>query len=96
MKNNEEMFIDRKIEFLKTSLEDIREDFRVNLKPKLKEFEYTEFTVAKLEEIQNIINRFLNKNRIGIINVSVYRYNDNIVIIGDTIIDEIVWQHIQN
>ena len=38
MYNNEEMFIDRKIQFLKTSLEDIRKDFRVNLKPKLKEF----------------------------------------------------------
>ena len=95
MKNNEEMFIDRKIEFLKTSLEDIREDFRVNLKPKLKEFEYTEFTHAKLEQIQNIIKRFINKNSINI-KVCVYKYNDNIVIIGNTLIDEIVWEHIQN
>ena len=52
-------------------------------------------TYANLEQIQNIINRFLNKNSINI-KVSVYKYNDNIVIIGNTLIDEIVWGHIQN
>ena len=56
---------------------------------------FTELTYAKLQEIQYAINCFLNKNNISNIDVTVFRYNGNLVIIGNTLIDEIVWEHIQ-
>lgn len=85
---------EKKIEFLKNQLETIQNDFRTNLKPTLIKYEYNSLTRALLENIQREIDYFLERNELKI-SVYVSMLNQNFVVIGRTLVDELVWEQIQ-
>ena len=91
---NQDSMIEKRVEFLKTQLDTIKTDFRTNLKPTLIKYEYNALTNALLENIQREIDYFLERNELRI-SVYVSVFNRNLVIIGRTLIDEIVWEGIQ-
>ena len=83
-----------RVKLLKDQLESIRGDFHKSLKPKLMSHQYKALTQAELESMQEEVNHFLARNQL---NISVYVttiYHD-IVVIGRTLVDEIVWEGIQ-
>ena len=83
-----------RVDFLKNQLQSIRTDFSINLKPKILSFECQPLTRLDTEIIQGEIDQFLERNKLRI---SVYAHllSDRIVIVGRTIIDELVWEQIQ-
>lgn len=91
---NQDSVIEKKVEFLKNQLETIQNDFRTNLKPTLIKYEYNALTRALLENIQREIDYFLERNELKI-SVYVSMLNGNLVVIGRTLVDELVWEQIQ-
>lgn len=85
---------EKRLGFLKNQLETIQDDFRENLKPKLCKYEYNAITDELLYNIQREIDYFLERNNLKI-NVYLSVFNQNIIIVGRTLIDEIVWEAIQ-
>jgi hypothetical protein len=93
---NQELIIEKKVEFLKNQVEKIQSDFRNNLKPILLRYECEMFTESVLEKIQRDIDCFLERNELNIF-VGVYSdiSNQRLCFIGRTLIDELVWEQIQ-
>jgi hypothetical protein len=91
---NQDLAIQHRIDSLKDQLETIQNDFRDNLKPVLLKYEYHKLTPALLKNIQGIINYFLERNQLKI-SVCVNLLNENLIIFGSTLIDELVWEQIQ-
>lgn len=92
--SKQDCIIENRIEFLKNQLETIQNDFRSNLKPTLLKYEYNAFTHSLLENIQREIDVFLERNQLKI-SVYISIFNQNLVVLGSTLIDEIVWEQIQ-
>ena len=90
----QESIIEDRIDFLKTQLETIRNDFRENLKPTLTKYEFSPLTRSLLEDIQIEINYFLKRNNLPI-SIYVSMLNERLVFLGRTLVDEIVWESIQ-
>ncbi|MCK9430060.1 MAG: hypothetical protein M0R17_08660 [Candidatus Omnitrophica bacterium] len=91
---NENSVIEKKVEFLKNQLETIQLDFRTNLKPSLIKYEYNALTKLNLENIQREIDYFLYRHQLKI-SVHISMSNQKLKLIGDTLVDEIVWEQIQ-
>lgn len=91
---NQDSVIENRVEFLKNQLETIQNDFRTNLKPILTKYKYNALTRALLENIQREIDYFLERNGLKI-SVYVSMLNQNLVVIGRTLVDELVWKQIQ-
>jgi len=66
----------------------------VELKSKLISFENTALTMAKLTEIQYLVDDFVRYNDIHI-KLYVNQIDQDIVIMGRTLEDELVWESIQ-
>lgn len=91
---NKDSVIEQRVEGLKNELERIQDDFRTNLKPTLIKYEYNLLTRVLLENIQREIDYFLERNGLKI-SVYVTVFNENLVVIGRTLVDELVWVSIQ-
>lgn len=91
---NQDQIIENRIDFLKNQLETIQNDFRTNLKPKLNNYQYKSLTKMLLKNIQNDIDNFLERNDLRI-SVYVSVLNQNLIVVGLTLIDELVWENIQ-
>ena len=92
---NNDSVIEKRVDSLKNQFETAQDDFQKNLKPSLIKYEYNILTKALLENIDTEIHSFLERNEIGI-SVYVTTLNDNLIILGNTLIDEIVWEQIVN
>lgn len=86
--------IAKRVDFLKHEFQKVYNDFQQNLKPKLLLFEHEPFSKQMLVEIQNEIDHFLHRNNLKI---SVYAtsYKRSILILGETMIDNLVWESFQ-
>jgi hypothetical protein len=91
---NQDSVIKEKVKFLQNQLETIHDDFRTNLKPSLIKYEHNFLTRILLENIQKEIDWFLERNGLKI-SVYVSILNQNLVVIGRTLVDELVWEQIQ-
>lgn len=91
---NRDLVIKERIDSLSERYSQLKENFK-SIHDKLKEFEYKQLTQSNIQECQMIIDRFLEQNNLKI-SVYVEVYEQNIVVLGRTIIDEIVWESIQN
>lgn len=91
---NQDSIIEKRVDFLKTQLETIKNDFRTNLKPTLIKYEHSLLSNQLLENIQREIDHFLERNGLKI-SVYVSILNNNLVIIGRTLVDELIWEQIQ-
>lgn len=90
---NKDSVVKGRIEFLTNQLETIRDDFRTNLKPKLIKYEHSTLTKVLLENIQSDINFFLERNELKI-SVYVTILDQELVILGISLIDQLVWEQI--
>jgi len=91
---NQDSIIKERVGFLKNQLEIIQDDFKKKLKPSLLKYEYNLLTPNLIENIQREIDFFLSNHQLKI-SVYVSVLNRNIVVLGRTLIDEIVWEQIQ-
>lgn len=91
---NRDLVIKERIDSFSGQYSQLKENFK-SVYDKLKEFEYKPLTQSNIQECQMIIDRFLEQNNLKI-SVYVEVYEQNLVILGRTIIDEIVWESIQN
>jgi hypothetical protein len=91
---NQESVIQHRIDYLKSQLETIQNDFRTNLKPSLIKYEYNKLNRTLLEDIQREIDYFLERNQLKI-SVYISVLNQNLIILGRELIDELIWEQIQ-
>ena len=91
---NRDLVIKERVDSLSERYSQLKENFK-SIYDKLKEFEYKQLTQSNIQECQMIIDRFLEQNNLKI-SVYVEVYEQNLVVLGRTIIDEIVWESIQD
>lgn len=91
---NNDLRIKEKIEGYKNQIDNIRNDFRQNLKPRLTELSQKQLIKDLLCTIQYDIDDFLIKNDIKI-SIYVSILDHQLIIIGSTLFDQIIWEIIQ-
>lgn len=90
---NNKKIIERRTEMFKSQLNKARDDYENNLKSFMQSYLFKPLTKTVQEIIQREVDSFLERNELGI-NVYVEIVDGGIIIIGRTLIDEIVWEHI--
>lgn len=91
---NSKRLIEDRIKRMENHLIEIQADYRNNIKPQLLKLHLQPQTKSMQEEIENMINGFIAKNRLDIL-VNVLFYEQGVSIIGANIVDQIVWERIQ-
>ncbi len=89
------IYIKEKIDFLTENYQELKTKF-IPLKKQLdKSFSFISFTHNTIHNCQTLIDRFLFENNLNI-KVDVVLYEQRLICIGQTIIDEIVWESLHS
>ena len=79
---------------LNKEIEKCKYDFKYGLLPKLESMICEPLTKALIEECKNLVNEFLERNNLDI-SVNVTIKDQCLVMMGNGLMDEIVWRYIQ-
>jgi phage baseplate assembly protein W len=90
---DEKTILENRLSMIVSEYEAIHQNFQSTLKPKLQSYLAKPLTVSVLNSIRSEITKFLRVHDLKI-KVSVVKSDADVHIIGDTLIDHIVWNSI--